>query len=132
MRYDLQNNLIYKDGFDFCFDQTLCSQCEGNCCIGEPGYIWINKDEIENLAKYLNITTQELKYNYLKKVGYKYSIKELKLRGSNHVCIFFDTEKKQCCVYDARPMQCRTFPFWDYFKNNRQEVFLECQAVKEI
>ena len=28
-------------------------------------------------------------------------------------CVFFDTENKGCQIYGARPIQCRTWPFWD-------------------
>jgi len=28
-------------------------------------------------------------------------------------CIFFDREIKGCKVYEERPVQCRTWPFWD-------------------
>ncbi|MFB1032365.1 MAG: YkgJ family cysteine cluster protein, partial [Aliarcobacter cryaerophilus] len=33
---------------------------------------------------------------------------------------------------DYRPTQCRTFPFWEYFKNNEKEVYKECPAIKNI
>ena len=125
-------NIIKKEGFDFAFDPSGCDTCAGNCCIGESGYIWINKNEIENLAKHLNISIEELGLNYLRKVGYKYSLKERQLAKDNYACVFFDLEKKCCSIYEARPTQCRTFPFWDYFKENKEEVFKECPAIKEL
>lgn len=123
-------SLLTHKEFSYSFDANECSKCQGNCCIGESGYIWINKQEIENLAHLLNVSIEELGRNYLKKVGYKYSIVEKKIAHENYACIFFDLEKRQCSVYDARPSQCRTFPFWDYFKKNEQEVYKECPAVK--
>ncbi len=126
------SNLILKDGYDFAFDPSGCQACDGNCCIGESGYIWINKTEIENLANLLNMSIEDTKNKYLFKVGYKYSIKEIKLSENNYICCFFDLNKKQCGIYDARPTQCRTFPFWEHFKTNKQEVFEECPAIKNI
>ncbi len=126
------SNLIFHEEFDFSFDPSTCSQCDGNCCIGESGYIWINPTEIEVLALYLGITKEELIQKYLFKVGYKYSIKEIKLDANNYICCFFDINKKQCSVYEARPSQCRTFPFWEHFKKNKQEVFKECPAVRPL
>jgi len=126
------SNLVFKDGYDFAFDPSGCQTCEGNCCIGESGYIWINKTEIENLAKLLNMSVEDTKSKYLFKVGYKYSIKEIKLSQDNYICCFFDLNKKQCGIYEARPTQCRTFPFWEHFKKNKQEVFDECPAIKSI
>ena len=125
-------NIIKKDGFDFAFDPSGCDTCAGNCCIGESGYIWINKSEIENLAIHLDMNIDEVGFNYLRKVGYKYSLKEKQLSKDNYACVFFDLEKKCCSIYEARPTQCRTFPFWDYFKENKEEVFKECPAIKEL
>lgn len=123
-------NIVKKDGFDFGFDPKGCESCNGNCCIGESGNIWINKTEIENLAKHLNISLEELRVKYIEKRGYRYSLKEIELSLNNYACIFFDLDKKQCSIYEARPIQCRTFPFWDYFKNNIKEVVEECPAIK--
>ena len=121
--------LEHKD-FSYKFDANKCSQCEGNCCIGESGYIWISKEEIDKLSNHLNLSQNELRDKYLKKVGYKYSIIERKIDEENYSCIFFDLDKKQCSIYEYRPVQCRTFPFWDYFKNRVTEVQKECPAIK--
>ncbi|MGB0989332.1 zinc/iron-chelating domain-containing protein [Arcobacter sp. F155] len=125
-------SLIKKDGYDFAFNPKGCDSCEGNCCIGESGNIWISRQEIEYLKNHLNISIEELASKYIEKRGYRYSIKERKLAENNYACIFFDLEKKQCGIYEARPTQCRTFPFWEYFKTNKEEVIKECPAIKEL
>lgn len=125
-------SLIKKDGYDFAFNPKGCDSCEGNCCIGESGNIWISRQEIEYLKNHLNISIEELASKYIEKRGYRYSIKERKLAENNYACIFFDLEKKQCGIYEARPTQCRTFPFWEYFKTNKKEVIKECPAIKEL
>uniref|UniRef100_UPI004048C3C8 YkgJ family cysteine cluster protein n=1 Tax=Aliarcobacter sp. TaxID=2321116 RepID=UPI004048C3C8 len=125
-------NIIKKEGFNFGFDPKGCDSCSGNCCIGESGYIWINAQEIQSLALHLKLSVDDLKFRYLNKIGYKYSIKEIQLSSSNFACCFFNTEKRQCTVYDVRPNQCRTFPFWDYFKENEEEVYKECPAIKSL
>lgn len=124
--------IIKKDGYKFSFTPTVCSSCQGNCCIGESGYIWINKDEISLLSRYLKISIEELKIKYLYKKGYKYSIKEVQLSSNNFACCFFNLEKKECSIYKVRPKQCRTFPFWDYFIDKEEEVYKECPATKSI
>lgn len=124
--------MILEDkNYPYKFDASKCSECQGNCCVGESGYIWINPSEIDALAKYLNIDSKTLFENYLHKVGYKFSINERKVGPSNYACVFFDLEKKQCSIYEARPEQCRTFPFWDYFKNRVEELKQECPAILE-
>ena len=56
--------LEHKD-FPYKFDENRCAQCEGNCCIGESGYIWINKEEITKLALHLDMSIEELSLKYL-------------------------------------------------------------------
>ena len=126
------NNLIKQEGFPYAFEPSACDTCAGNCCIGESGYIWITEKEINVLAMHLNITQEELRIKYLNKISYKHSIKEVKLSEDNFACVFFNLEKRQCSIYEARPRQCRTFPFWEYFKKNIKEVYEECPAIKTI
>ena len=121
--------ILENKEYSYKFDANKCSQCDGNCCIGESGYIWINNEEIQTLALHLKIEQKTLMEEYLIKVGYKYSIKEKQLSKDNYACIFFDLDKKQCSVYEARPKQCKTFPFWDYFKTRVKEVKEECPAI---
>lgn len=35
-------------------------------------------------------------------------------------------------IYEVRPTQCRTFPFWDYFKTRVDELKLECPGVVDV
>ena len=120
---------ITNKEYSYSFDQNKCETCDGNCCIGESGYIWINKQEQKKLAIHLGIKKDQLIDEYLLKVDYKYTIKEKQIGENNFACIFFDLTKKQCSIYDVRPTQCRTFPFWEYFKNNINEVKEECPAI---
>jgi len=121
--------ILENKEYSYKFDASKCAQCEGNCCIGESGYIWITPDDIEKLAVHLNINTKEVFERYILKIGYKFSLKEKKLDENNFACTFFDLDKKQCSIYEVRPKQCRTFPFWDYFKNRVEEVKQECPAI---
>ena len=121
--------LITNKEYNYSFDHNKCETCDGNCCIGESGYIWINKQEQKKLAKYLDIKKEKLIDEYLLKVDYKYTIKEKQISENNFACIFFDLTKKQCSIYYVRPTQCRSFPFWEYFKNNINEVKEECPAI---
>ena len=122
--------MITKEGFNFSFDPLACKECGGRCCTGESGYIWVNPLEIQKIANFLNMTQEEFKNSFLIKVGYKYSIKEKKFEDG-YACIFFDTKNRNCSIYDVRPTQCRTFPFWEFFKNNIKEVKKECPGIVE-
>jgi hypothetical protein len=45
-------------------------------------------------------------------------------------CVFFDHRQKCCSIYTVRPRQCHTFPFWEHFKRNKDELIKECPGVK--
>lgn len=117
-----------KEGFSYIFDPSKCESCEGRCCTGESGFIYVNHDEIVALAKLLNLELSEFAKSYLFKKGYKYSLKETQYENS-HDCVFYDRKSNGCKVYDARPTQCRTFPFWDYFKQRVDELKEECPGI---
>lgn len=120
--------MIIQDGFEYGFNPQACSSCGGRCCKGRPGYIWISQEEIEELAKFLDVTEKELEKGCLKRVGEKTSIKDYSYKNER-VCFFFDNEKNNCSIYAVRPKQCRTFPFWDSLKNEREYLEEECPAV---
>jgi Fe-S-cluster containining protein len=68
----------------------------------------VNNEEIAALAHRLGITDDEFRKHYTRIVGGRaVSLIEKK----NKDCIFFDKEHG-CTVYEDRPRQCRTWPFW--------------------
>lgn len=92
------------------FSQGLkfsCTGC-GCCCTGAPGYVWVNKAEIEALAAAIGLDVPEFEERFIRTIGIRKSLIEFR----NGDCAFFDGESRQCRVYDARPRQCRTWPFW--------------------
>jgi len=128
----MQTHIVKKEGFNFAFDENACALCAGNCCIGESGYVWVNKDQIEDIANFLKLNQDEFKDKHLRKVRFKYSLKEIKVDDKNYICEFFDLASKRCQIYDVRPTQCRTFPFWDHFINNTKEVEEECPGILRL
>jgi len=125
-------NIIKKEGFNFAFDQNACIECEGNCCIGESGYVWLTPKEIELISEYLNMSEKEFIKLHTRKIRYKRSLKEIMLDEKNFVCEFFDLKNRRCLIYEVRPNQCRTFPFWEHFINNRSEVEKECPGILRL
>ena len=117
-----------QEGYSYAFDPKACQECQGRCCTGESGYIYVTKTEIEKIAALLNLTINDFGVKYLFKKGYKFSIKENKFEDS-YECVFYDRETNGCKIYDARPSQCRTFPFWDYYKQRVDELKAECPGI---
>lgn len=90
----------YGDGLRF-----QCRQC-GSCCTGAPGFVWVTERETKSLAAMLQMSLQEFTDKYLRRVGGRVSLKE----RANGDCFLF--QDKKCLVYQSRPRQCRTYPFW--------------------
>lgn len=93
----------YRDGLRF-----TCTQC-GDCCTGAPGYVWVNEEEIRQIAEVLNKPIGEIRLMHTKRVGRDVSLRE----HANGDCTFFDGATRRCTIYTVRPRQCRTWPFWN-------------------
>ena len=63
------STIIKEEGYKYAFDYSACSTCEGKCCTGESGYIYLNQNEMEGIATFLELSMGELKENYLFKNG---------------------------------------------------------------
>lgn len=108
----------YQDGLRF-----ECTQC-GACCSGEPGYVWVNLEEVDALAKQMKMDVNAFREKYVRKVGSRLSLIEY----SNGDCIFLDPKTRGCLVYEARPIQCRTWPFWSSTVKSRRDWEQTCEV----
>jgi Fe-S-cluster containining protein len=108
----------YADGLRF-----TCSQC-GNCCTGGPGFVWLAEVEVTRLADHLRLSVEETIERYCRRVGGRVSLKETLSPAGLHDCVFLEEHKEKgpdgvtqtrrtCGIYPVRPLQCRTWPFWD-------------------
>lgn len=124
-------SLLSKEGFHFSFNPDICASCGGKCCYGESGYIFASVGELQNMASFLKIDFEDFCLKYVKKVGLRYSLIEKRClnKSMGVACVFFDEDKKICSIYDVRPKQCRTFPFWEYYKNNKNDIKGRCMGI---
>ncbi len=92
----------YRDGLQF-----ECTRC-GHCCSGATGTVRVSDSEIEALARRVSLSVEKFRTVYtraLRRGGI--SLREKR----NRDCVFFDRDQG-CTVYQQRPRQCRTWPFW--------------------
>ena len=122
---------IKKDGYNYAFNPSACAECEGRCCTGESGNIFVTNGEIAQIMEFLQVDIATFYERYLQKRGYKFSLKERKV-GESFDCIFYSREAGGCTIYELRPAQCRSFPFWDYFKTHVDELKQECPGVVDV
>lgn len=101
---DFSAEVWYRGGLAF-----ECTGC-GNCCSGPgQGYVWIQDDEIARMAAALGMQDVDaFERQFVRRVGIRKSLVEY----ADGDCIFLDPESRGCMVYAARPVQCRTWPFW--------------------
>lgn len=92
-----------------------------------PGHIFVTPKEIKQIAKFLGLEFDFFCQNFVKKVGYRYSLLEIQESKGVYSCIFFQDGK--CKIYQKRPMQCVKFPFWDCYKENWTDLLKECIGV---
>lgn len=92
----------YADGLRF-----ECTQC-GDCCSGAEGYVWVNQEEIDAIAAIKGMASDEFERAFVHRVGVRRSLNE----RAGGDCVLLDGRTRRCTVYEARPRQCRTWPFW--------------------
>ncbi len=86
-----------------------CTNCPGYCC--SYPVIAVTAADIKRLANYHEITVEEATKRFTKSAhGEKHVLRRKTDEHYGRICRFFDTEKRRCTVYTARPAICRSFP----------------------
>lgn len=89
-----------------------CTRCS-YCCRHESGYVFLSEADAKNLARQLEMRVEHFIETYCRFVAWNGAVELLSLKEtSNNDCFFW---KDGCTVYNARPGQCRTYPFWKEF-----------------
>lgn len=93
------------------FECTMC----GNCCTGPTGYVKFTEDEAVAIARRLGVSVESFYERYARDTIVGKSLIEVETQFG-YDCVFLDREavpgKAVCSLYEDRPGQCRTWPFW--------------------
>ncbi len=111
----------YQDGLRF-----KCTGC-GECCTGAPGYVWVSPEEITALSARLNMSEEAFIKRYTRRIGSRISLIE---HPKSFDCVFL--KEKKCLVYEDRPSQCRTFPWWPENLEDKaawEETARRCEGI---
>jgi Fe-S-cluster containining protein len=54
-----------------------------------------------------------------------------RLIDGEQICCMFDPIECRCTIYELRPEQCRTFPFWDQYHGEYHDLLAYCPGVEE-
>jgi Fe-S-cluster containining protein len=104
------NKKFYEDGIRF--------ECQGSgkCCTsrGSYGFVYLTLQDRKRFAKFFKMSTRDFTHHYCnKKDGHVFLKDPKEISPPGHPegdCAFL--QDKRCNVYEARPEQCRTWPFW--------------------
>lgn len=113
------------------YEQGLRFECQGSgkCCTshGEFGFVFLTIEDRNRFADHLSISPSEFEKQYCEQTQGVWHLRE---DAGNPDCMFL--REKRCSVYDARPNQCRTWPFWPEVMNAKawkSEVESFCPGV---
>lgn len=100
-----------------------CTAC-GKCCTKLDGPVWVTKNDVTVMAHHLKLFEGSFmnKYVTLRRFKPRDSLGTaqvrrmvLKNRDQSTDCAFLvrhNKGKTSCSIYNARPVQCRTYPWW--------------------
>jgi len=101
----MANIPFYSQGLKF-----SCKRCS-SCCRYESGFVFLSKKDLEKLTLQTKMDNDSFIGAYCRWVNDRDGKQVLSLKEKhNKDCIFWDSG---CMIYDARPVQCVTFPFWE-------------------
>ena len=101
----------------------------GKCCVsrGEYGFVYLTREDRHRLADHLGVAPAAFRRAYCAKTEGHWHLADAP--GAT-ACRFLDGTR--CTVYEARPTQCRTWPFWPENMDARKwdsEVAAFCPGV---
>ncbi|PIE01067.1 MAG: zinc/iron-chelating domain-containing protein [Acidobacteria bacterium] len=118
-----------ESDFSFTFDGTACKSCGGLCCTGESGNVYLTHIEAEAIARFLKINRVDFLRKYTRSSHNRLALLENAV-DDVYECVFFNAKASCCQIYDVRPRQCATFPFWQVFLKRPEWALKECPGVQ--
>jgi Fe-S-cluster containining protein len=124
----------YSEGLQF------ACQGSGKCCTshGEFGFVYLTLADRKRMALYFGISEAEFRRQHCRNVDGFWALNDAgvmpnfdKTQAAANDCQFL--KDKRCSIYEARPTQCRTWPFWPEVMSARKwkkEVETFCPGVQ--
>lgn len=113
------NAAFYQKGLPF-----SCQRCS-SCCRIDPGYVFLSEEDLSTLLKATGHTRNTFLKQYCRWVSIG-EVQYLSLKEKeDYDCIFW--EQGGCTIYPYRPIQCKSYPFWESFLESEDQW----EALKE-
>ena len=83
-------------------------ECQPGCtdCCTQQGFVYLNDADVARAAEFVGISVAEFEQRYVYRTRHK-----MRLRVAKHAHCYF-LKDGGCGIHPAKPLQCRTFPFW--------------------
>ena len=104
---------FYENGLRF-----ECQRCS-SCCRHDPGYVFLTKSDLTSIAEEKKLSEEMFLEKYCRVVDLGAFKRISLMEKSNYDCIFWS--EGGCEVYNARPVQCRTYPFWIHYLEDEED-----------
>jgi len=96
-----------------------CVRCS-SCCRHEPGLVLLSNLDINSLMAFLGLDFQNFFSKYCRLVDIGPGKMISLLETIVYDCILWK-DGIGCSVYSARPVQCRTYPFWSGILDSQED-----------
>jgi len=109
---EIEEEVFYKDGLNF-----ECQRCSF-CCGHAPGFVYLSLRDLTTLRNHFNMSVKEFVEKYCRWADYYYGTQVISLKEmKNYDCVLWNNG---CSAYEARPVQCSTYPFWSWMLADKE------------
>ncbi len=106
--------MFYDNGLKF-----SCNRCS-DCCRLSPGVVYLTYDDLHRLCAKFQLEEDQFISMYCRWLWYVDNTEVLCLKEmKNYDCVLWKKECG-CTAYEARPLQCSTYPFWSWMIEDKE------------
>jgi len=108
------------------FECTACGAC---CTGGTDHYIAVNNNEAELIRKHLGVTLNWFRRRYIEHL----TRDSWSIRLQDGQCVFLN-QQGHCKIYNLRPTQCKTYPYWPELLETKKNWLNErkhCEGINK-
>jgi len=92
-------------------------QCQPGCiaCCDVEGYVYLSEEDLLKAAKFVNMSAPDFEQKYVYRTKHQIRLR----KPAAKQCHFL--VEGGCSIHPAKPTQCRLFPFWPEYVEDREE-----------
>lgn len=96
-------------------EDGLRFECQPGCvrCCDTRGFVYITEQDLLRIAAHLDMDAAEFERRYVYRTTHSLRLR----KPRNSQCHFLTAEG--CSVHTVKPVQCRTYPFWPEYVEQR-------------